>query len=75
MRKSPNTIFEKVLTELSATTADLAKSVDVAVSRMVLRSKLSAAIADARKAEHAAEALRTVASAEIPEHKQVSLFP
>jgi hypothetical protein len=75
VRKIPNTVLEEVLTELSATTADLAKSVDIAVLRMVLRSKLSAAIADAGKAEHAAEALHTVASAEIAEYEQACPLP
>jgi hypothetical protein len=67
VKKFPNTIVEEVLTELSVTRAALAKSANMAVSSMALRSKLSAAIADAGRAEHAAEALRTVASAEMPD--------
>ena len=44
MLKIPSAnIFEAVLIELRAATTDLAKSVDVAVSRMVLRSILTAA--------------------------------
>ena len=42
---------------------------------MVLRSKLSTAIADAGKAERAAEALRAAASAEVTEHEQTRLVP
>ena len=53
---------EAILVELCAATTDLANSANIAVSRMALRSKLAAAIADAGKAERAAEALRTVAT-------------
>ena len=73
MQKVSDTIVEKVLTELSAATADLVKSADIAVSRMVLRSKLSAAISDAGKAERAAEELRAAASI-VPSHEQADLF-
>ena len=72
MQKVPDTIVEKVLTELSAATADLVKSANIAVSRMVLRSKLSAAISDAGKAERAAEELRAAASI-VPSHEQAGL--
>jgi hypothetical protein len=71
----PNTDAEVVLAELCAATADLARSANIAISRMVLRSKLSAAIADAGKAERAAEALRAAASTEEIEHWQRSLMP
>ena len=64
-----------VLAKLCAATADLASSANIAVSRMVLRAKLSAAIADAGKAERAAEALRATASAEVTEQTQTSLAP
>ena len=73
MQKVPDTIVEKVLTELSAATADLVKSANIAVSRMVLRSKLSTAISDAGKAERAAEELRAVASI-VPRYEQADLF-
>ena len=73
MQKVPDTIVEKVLTELSAATADLVKSANIAVSRMVLRSKLSAAISDAGKAERAAEELRAAASI-VPNYEQADLF-
>ena len=75
MLNRPNTDVEVVLAELCAATADLARSANIAISRMVLRSKLSAAIADAGKAERAAEALRAAASAEVMEHEQTSLVP
>lgn len=41
---------------------------------MALRSKLAAAIADAGKAERAAEALRT-AAAKITDHEKVTRMP
>ena len=65
----PNTDVEVVLAELRAATADLARSANIAISRMVLRSKLAAAIADAGKAECAAEALRAAASTKVMEHE------
>ena len=68
MQKVPDTIVEEVLTELSAATADLVKSANIAVSRMVLRSKLSAAISDAGRAERAAKELRAAASI-VPSHE------
>lgn len=73
MQNVPDTIVEEVLTELSVATADLVKSANIAVSRMVLRSKLSAAISDAGKAERAAEELRAAASI-VPIHEQAGLF-
>jgi hypothetical protein len=73
LQNFPDTIVEEVLTELSAATADLVKSANIAVSRMVLRSKLSAAISDAGKAERAAEELRAAASI-VPSHEQAGLF-
>jgi hypothetical protein len=72
VQKVPDTIVEEVLTELSAATADLAKSATIAVSRLVLRSRLSAAISDAGKAERAAEELRAAASI-VPSHEQAGL--
>ena len=72
MQKVPDAIVEEVLAELSAATADLAKSATIAVSRMVLRSQLSAAISDAGKAERAAEDLRAAASI-VPNHEQAGL--
>ena len=47
--------------ELCTAIADLAKSVDVAVARIALCSKCTAAIDDAAKVERAAEALRAAA--------------
>jgi len=47
--------------ELCAAIADLAKSVDVAVTRIALRSKCTAAIADAAKVKRVAEAPRAAA--------------
>ena len=62
--------------ELCASIADLAKSVDVAVTRIALRSKCTAAIADAAKVERAAEALRAAAlEAEKAEPHEVTLVP
>lgn len=50
MLKIPSAnIFEAVLIELRAATTDLANSVDVAVSRMVLRSILTAASSRQKK--------------------------
>lgn len=75
MLNIPNTDVEVILTELCAATAELATSANIAVSRMVLRSKLSTAIADAGKAERVAEALRAAASAEVTEPEQTRLVP
>jgi len=47
--------------ELCAAIADLAKSVDVAVRRMAIRAKFTAAMTDAQKTERAAAALRAAA--------------
>jgi len=61
--------------ELCSAIADLAKSVDVAVTRIALRAKCTAAIADAVKVEQAAEALIAVArEAEAAEH-DITLVP
>ena len=48
--------------ELCSAIADLAKSVDIAVTQMKLRAQCTAAIANARKVEHAAELLRATAT-------------
>lgn len=63
--------------ELCAAIADLAKSVDIAVTRMALRAKCSAAIADASKAERAAELLRAVvmSSPKVEGQEEVTLVP
>ena len=62
--------------ELCTAIADLAKSVDVAVTRIALRSKCTAAIADAAKVERAAEALRAAAlDAENSRTAEVTLVP
>ena len=47
--------------ELCSAIADLAKSVDIAVTQMKLRAQCAAAIANATKVEHAAELLRAAA--------------
>lgn len=52
---------EALHAELCAAIADLAKSVDIAVSQIALRAKFTVVIADAAKAERAAEALRAAA--------------
>ena len=48
--------------ELCSAIADLAKSVDIAVTQMKLRAQCTAAIANAAKVEHAAELLRATAT-------------
>ena len=48
--------------ELCSAIADLAKSVDIAVTQMKLRAQCTAAIANATKVEHAAELLRAIAT-------------
>ena len=67
VRKAVETDVEVVLANLRGATADLARSTNIAISRMVLRSQLSNAIAHAGKAQHAAEALHAAALAEIVE--------
>src|SRR4029079_4710946 len=62
--------------ELCSAIADLAKSVDIAVTQMKLRAQCTAAIANAKKVERAAEVLRATAtqsSAKKPE--RVSIVP
>jgi hypothetical protein len=73
--KSASASIERLMTELRAVSADLAKSAAIGTSRMVLRSKLSNAIRDAEKAERAAEDLRAVASAVMSGQEQTSLVP
>ena len=67
VRKAVETDVEVVLASLRGATADLARSANIAISRMVLRSQLSNAIAHAGKAQHAAEALQAAALAELVE--------
>jgi len=67
VRKAVETDVEVVLANLRGATADLARSANIAISRMVLRSQLSNAIAHAGKAQHAAEVLHAAALAEIVE--------
>jgi len=67
---------EALHVELCTAIADLAKSVDVAVTHMALRSKCTTAIADAAKVERAAEALRAAAlEAEKAEPQEITLVP
>ena len=73
MRDTIESEVELMLDSLRGATADLARSANVAVSRMVLRSQLSSAIAYAGKAQHAAEALHAVALAQIMEDETASL--
>ena len=71
MQKFTNTkSVEAVLAKLSNATADLAKSTDIAVLQLVLRSKLTAAIGDARSTERAADALRKVAVSSAEKNKE-----
>ena len=73
MGKITNAYIPDVLhIELCSAISDLAKSVDVAVKRIALRSKCSTAIADAEKTESFAEALRTAATEEA---EQATLVP
>ena len=73
MRKAVESEVELMLDSLRGATADLARSANIAISRMVLRSQLSSAIAYAAKAQHAAEVLHAAALAEIMEDGNVSL--
>src|SRR5690242_14718582 len=62
--------------ELCAAIADLAKSVDVAVTRMALRAKCTEAIAGAAEVERAAEALRAAAlEADAGDPQEITLVP
>ena len=54
--------FDALHVELCSAITDLAKSVDVAVSRIALRARCNAAIVDAAKAERAADVLRKAVS-------------
>jgi hypothetical protein len=67
VRKAVETDVEAVLASLRGATADLARSTNIAILRMVLRSQLSNAIAHAGKTQHAAEVLHAAALAEIVE--------
>ena len=67
VRGAIETEVEAMLDNLRDATADLARSANIAISRMVLRSQLSSAIAYAAKAQHAAEVLHAAALAEIVE--------
>ena len=73
MRDTIESEVELMLDSLRGATADLARSANIAVSRMVLRSQLSSAIAYAGKAQHAAEALHAAALAQITEDENASL--
>jgi hypothetical protein len=59
MGKDP--VTDAIHHELCAAIAELAKSVDIAVKRMAIRAKFTAAMTDAQKTERAAAALRAVA--------------
>ena len=62
--------------ELCTAIADLAKSVDIAVTQMKLRAQCTAAIANARKVEHAAELLRATATqSSAKKAERVSVVP
>jgi len=56
------TAADALHSELCSAIADLAKSVDIAVTQMKLRAQCTAAIANATKVEHAAELLRATAT-------------
>jgi len=62
--------------ELCSAIADLAKSVDIAVTQMKLRAQCTAAIANATKVEHAAELLRATAKqSSAKKTERVSIVP
>ena len=62
--------------ELCNAIADLAKSVDIAVTQMKLRAQCTAAIANATKVEHAAEMLRATATRSTAKKtERVSIVP
>ena len=62
--------------ELCSAIADLAKSVDIAVTQMKLRAQCTATIANATKVEHAAELLRATATQSAAEKtEQASVVP
>ena len=62
--------------ELCNAIADLAKSVDIAVTQMKLRAQCTAAIANATKVEHAAELLRATATqSSAKKAERVSVVP
>jgi len=67
------TVPSELYAELLATISDLTKSMAIAVARMALRAQCSAAIADAEKAERAADALFFAAahSTEMAEPQQM----
>lgn len=78
MSKIPDENISDVLhIELCSAINDLAKSVEVAVTRIKLRAECNAAITDAEKAEKAAATLRfiTASSDETPEQCEVALVP
>jgi hypothetical protein len=78
MGKIPDlTAPEALHGELCAAIADLARSVDVAVTHLALRAKCTITIADATKTERAAEALRDAArrTAESLKPQQTTLVP
>ena len=56
------TAADALYAELCSAIADLAKSVDIAVTQMKLRAQCTATIANATKVEHAAELLRATAT-------------
>lgn len=55
--------------------ADLAKSIETSVKQLGLRAKFAAVIADAEKAEHAAERLRATAIQSVDIAEAVPLVP
>ncbi len=78
MRQISNeAVTDTLHAELCAAIADLAKSVEVAVTRMALRARCTTAIADAATAEHAAELLRVAAehSTGAEEQQNTTLVP
>jgi hypothetical protein len=57
-----SSVLETVHVELRSALSELAKSVDLAVKRMALRTELSTTIVEAERALDAADALRDVAT-------------
>src|SRR5690349_22947312 len=73
---SESAISEGLHRELCTAITELARSVDIAVKHIALRSRCTAAIADAEKVERAAEALRAVAlEVEQTEAQDITLVP
>jgi hypothetical protein len=67
------TAADALHSELCSAIADLAKSVDIAVTQMKLRAQCTATIANATKVEHAAELLRATATQSLAEKTEQAI--